>query len=83
MSATQSPLARLVLVMICLSVAGSIGAGIHYAAVDLPQQAAAMQNAPENNNCLAWEIVCLKDPLTQEGRADCCTGPCGDRWDYC
>ncbi|PKL70477.1 MAG: hypothetical protein CVV30_03735 [Methanomicrobiales archaeon HGW-Methanomicrobiales-1] len=34
----HSPLARLVLFMICLSVAGTCIAGVHYYAVDLPQQ---------------------------------------------
>ncbi|MCK9631876.1 MAG: hypothetical protein M0R30_09550 [Methanoregula sp.] len=34
----QPPLARFVLFMIALSVAGSIVAGVHYAAVDLPAQ---------------------------------------------
>jgi hypothetical protein len=38
MSKTLSPLVRLVLFMICLSIAGSIVAGAHYYAVDLPQQ---------------------------------------------
>jgi hypothetical protein len=33
-----SPLARLVRFIICLSVAGSIIAGLHYYVVDLPQQ---------------------------------------------
>lgn len=34
----RSPLARLVLFMVCLSIAGSFVAGVHYVAVDLPQQ---------------------------------------------
>jgi hypothetical protein len=38
MSETGSPLARLVLFMIFLSVAGGITAGAHYYAVDVPQQ---------------------------------------------
>jgi len=33
-----SPLARLVLAMVCLSVAGTCVAGAHYYAVDLPEQ---------------------------------------------
>jgi hypothetical protein len=37
----RSPLARLVLFMVCLSVAGSIVAGMHYAVVDIPEQHAA------------------------------------------
>jgi hypothetical protein len=43
---TQSPLARLVLFMICLALAGSFVAILHYFAVDLPQQNAVL--APEN-----------------------------------
>ena len=35
---THSPLARLVLFMVCLSIAAGIVAGIHYVAVDLPEQ---------------------------------------------
>ncbi|HEX3002447.1 MAG TPA: hypothetical protein VHN82_08815 [Methanoregula sp.] len=41
-----SPFARLVLFMICLAALGSIVAGAHYYAVDLPAQNALM--APEN-----------------------------------
>jgi len=37
----RSPLARLVLFMVCLSIAGSFIAGIHYVAVDKPAQYAA------------------------------------------
>lgn len=42
----RSPFARLVLFMICLSIAGSVLAGAHYYAVDLPAQKAL--KAPEN-----------------------------------
>jgi len=49
MSEKPSPLARLVLVMICLSIAGSIVAGAHYYVVDLPQQKALQ--APTNTAC--------------------------------
>lgn len=42
-----SPLARLVLFMICLSVAGAFVAGVHYFAADLPQQKAL--KTPTNN----------------------------------
>jgi len=43
---SRSPLARLVLFMFCLSVAGTFIAGVHYAAIDLPQQNSL--TAPEN-----------------------------------
>lgn len=41
----SSPLARLVLFMVCLSVAATFIAVVHYAAVDLPQQKVV---APKN-----------------------------------
>jgi len=48
MSDTNSPLARLVLFIVCLSIAGSFVAGLHYVAVDLPRQ----QNVqPPSNDC--------------------------------
>jgi hypothetical protein len=62
-----SPLARLVMFMICLAIAGSILAGAHYYAIDLPAQQAAL-HAPANarisdsayNTCM---LNCLGDPL--------------------
>jgi hypothetical protein len=75
---TKSPLARLVLFIVCLSVLGSAVAGAHYYAVDLPQQQQIAQ-APENyciytygqckelyNNYRWYKICCYKD---------CCTSP--------
>jgi hypothetical protein len=51
MSETQSPLAGLVLFIVCLAIAGTFVAGVHYFTIDLPQQN-AMQ-APQNwdNDC--------------------------------
>ncbi len=40
---SRTPLARLVLFMICLSIAGSFVAGLHYAAIDLPRQQQELQ----------------------------------------
>jgi hypothetical protein len=45
---TPSPLARLVLFMVCLAVTGSLLAGLHYAAVDRPAQLHA-QYPPVNS----------------------------------
>jgi hypothetical protein len=42
----QFPLARLVLFMVCLAVAGSVVAGVHYYALDLPVQ--TMEQIPKN-----------------------------------
>jgi len=49
MSEMMSPLARLVLFMVCLSVAGAFVAGVHYLAIDLPQQ---KSGTPPSNACL-------------------------------
>jgi hypothetical protein len=51
----QNPLARLVLFMICLAIAGSVVAGMHYTFIDLPAQDAL--RAPTNSradNCPEW-----------------------------
>jgi hypothetical protein len=47
----QSPLARLVLFMTCLAIAGSIVAGAHYLAVDLPTQEAALYPPANSESC--------------------------------
>jgi len=69
---TRSPLARLVLFIVCLSIAGSIVAGVHYYAVDLPQQ----QNvqAPTNScgNYLEKQFECS----TRCGQDKACYGSC-------
>jgi hypothetical protein len=53
----QSPLARFIVFMVMLSVAGSILAGFHYYAVDLPQQKELQPPKNEYNgpmkDCLA------------------------------
>lgn len=48
----KSPLARLVLFMVCLSFAGAFLAGAHYYVIDLPQQKALAENAPAN-----WDLM--------------------------
>lgn len=50
MSESCSPLSRLVLVMVCLSVGGAFVAGAHYYVVDLPQQTALSGYPPVNAN---------------------------------
>ena len=44
----KSPLARLVLFMVCLSIAGAFVAGAHYYVIDLPQQKALSGYPPAN-----------------------------------
>jgi hypothetical protein len=51
MTETRSPLARLVLFMVCLSIAGTVVAGAHYFAVDLPQQKALPAPANDLSPC--------------------------------
>ncbi|MDO9550059.1 MAG: hypothetical protein Q7J03_03715 [Methanoregula sp.] len=52
--ATRSPLARLVLFIVCLAFAGSFVAVVHYLAVDLPAQ--NIPQAPANgNSCALYE----------------------------
>ena len=46
----KSPLARLVLFMVCLSIAGSFVAGAHYYVIDVPQQKALSGYPPANAN---------------------------------
>lgn len=63
---TRSPLARLVLFVVCLSIAGTIIAGAHYYAVDLPRQSAV--TAPENGlppvqncGCSERHLFCISN----------------------
>jgi len=74
---TRSPLARLVLFIVCLSIAGSIVAGVHYYAVDLPQQPEVQ--AP-TNNCGSYQekqtacsFRCGQDPVCY---SSCLTEDC-------
>ena len=54
---TQSPLARLVLFMVCLAIAGSCIAGAHYYTVDLPQQKAT---PPDNGPKFGYQCDICK-----------------------
>jgi len=55
----MTPLARLVLCMICLSVAGSFAAGIHWYAVDLPtRQEVQVPVNNENDDAIACKKAC-------------------------
>jgi hypothetical protein len=69
----KSPLARLVLFMIGLSVAGAFMAGVHYYAVDLPQQ----QNvhAP-TNGCAYTRGDCTYEYQNNRWVSVCCYTDC-------
>ncbi|NMB78285.1 MAG: hypothetical protein GYA23_04245 [Methanomicrobiales archaeon] len=69
----HSPLARLVLFMVCMAIAGSLVAGTHYYAIDLPQQKNVQtpENAENNNiNC----ILCLHNCQVDSDPISCRTG---------
>jgi len=71
-----SPLARLVLFFVCMALAGSFIAGMHYAAVDLPAQKniQAPQNAASSrSNCEICMHNCKVDPEYYN-----CTSICKD-----
>lgn len=75
---TLSPLSRLVLFMVCLSVAGSIIAGAHYYAVDLPEQNAQSLTPPSNqwHNYVKCDL-CRNDCLSKSvGVFDSCIQDC-------
>ncbi|MCK9579989.1 MAG: hypothetical protein M0Q92_06000 [Methanoregula sp.] len=72
----KSPLARLILFMVCLSIAGTIVAGAHYYAVDLPQQ--ANLQAPTNADdcgCYYEYTACLA-PCRGSGAYAGCGATC-------
>jgi hypothetical protein len=50
-SSGRSPLARLVLFIVCLSIAGGIVAGAHWYVIDAPQQNALLQPPTNTDTC--------------------------------
>jgi archaellum component FlaG (FlaF/FlaG flagellin family) len=67
-ASAKSPLARLVLVIICLAIAGSIVAGTHYYAVDLPQQLASPPQNPTEMmvQCNIYRSNCIFEPADKQ-----------------
>jgi hypothetical protein len=79
----QSPLARFIVFMVMLSVAGSILAGFHYYAVDLPQQKDL--RPPSNMGLVACHDKCYQEERACQGK---CEGPyeekaCSDKSSEC
>lgn len=68
----QSPLARFVLFMVCLAIAGSFLAGAHYYAVDLPAQNAGL---PPDNGLKPFSKcpICVSDCVGKPDLYDCLT----------
>ena len=87
MSDAKSPLSRLVLFMAILAAVGSVVAGVHYYAVDLPQQ--KIGQAPANTVYVGEFKACMDEcMLTNCREPGCdyiermawrarCTGICG------
>jgi hypothetical protein len=74
----KSPLARLVLFMVCLALAGSMIAGIHYLTIDLPSQdsvKAPLNSERMDENCevqyRACVLVCHRTMTTPVDQDDC------------
>jgi hypothetical protein len=77
LSESHTPLARLVLFMVCLSAAGACVAGVHYFSVNLPQQQAvqAPSNAGDDHCCQSGTCqglaVQCQSGCTGSDRASC------------
>jgi len=74
----QSPLAGLVLFIICIAIAGTFVAGVHYFTIDLPQQKAVQ--APENSYGAGGSCAC--DQELASCRNSCTGGMFNDDY-YC
>ena len=81
----RSPLARIVIIIVCLSVAGAFAAGAHWYLIDLPEQKALSAQAPANPNtdldekCQSCTSVCiyLDESIKYQCLDNCCL-ICGD-----
>jgi len=68
----KTPLARLMLFLICVSVAGSIVAGVHYYTVDLPKQEAQALLTPKNGQELKAACnICVSGCLGKPDEYGC------------
>jgi hypothetical protein len=67
----KSPLARLILFMVCLGITGSLVAGAHYYAVDLPEQARALQAPVNVIELKAGCNICMANCVTDKDRFGC------------
>jgi hypothetical protein len=70
----QSPLARLVLFMIVLALAGSVLAGAHYYTIDIPAQQKEALQVPENTlltKCKNCQLTCSYSPTPFTCLDDC------------
>ena len=57
----RSPLARLVLFIVCLAIAGSVVAGMHYEIIDRPAQETALYAPANSESCtIIYTGYCTK-----------------------
>jgi len=68
-SKERSPLARLVLFIVCIAILGSALATLHYAAVDLPQQKAIPP--PDNSQKLSKCSICTSNCVFEPDYFNC------------
>ena len=78
----QSPLASLVLFMICVAIAASLFASAHYLVIDLPAQKNVQ--APENaqssmSKCNTCKKNCLVDPDIHKCLSECIDLQCSGK----
>lgn len=80
MSESRSPLARLILFMVCVSIAGSFVAGTHYVAVDLPQQKALEEYTRCTGGCVSTNVMYTTPYGTQNPTDESCQKRCRDTY---
>lgn len=80
MSKEIPPLTRLVLFMICLAVAGSFIAGIHYGVVDLPEQKANEEYARCTGGCISTNVMYTTPYGTRNPTDEDCKKRCRDTY---
>jgi len=80
MSSPMSPLARLVLFMICLSVAGSAVAAAHYAAIDMPQQKNLTEYTRCTSGCISSDVVYMSPTGPRTPTDDACQKSCREKY---
>ena len=76
----QTPLARLVLFMICLAVAGCLLAGVQYAVVEIPHQQALEQYAQCTGGCISTNVVVSTPHGTRNPGDESCRKECYERY---
>jgi len=85
-SSGRSPLARLVLFIVCLSIAGSIAAGIHWFVIDAPQQNALLQPPTNSDSCSGvchMQATDCAESCPRDGNWETCVDDCTNAYYSC